>query len=301
MTPWRGAEFGYSRLLGSSRLLNAETHSCLTLRHGLATIAVPLWRSDEDMHQLPIESVPLISLALQSNALPAIRRQRSTKPGAGRPLPKLAGMMKSLQDHGLLVPPVVWKRIAPGGQVDWIVLDGVRRVEALQTLQAEAQMADEPFALDRINVMVFVGDADEAALRHSAILHLSTAPLHRADAAAASWAIEPHGRPWTQDLIASLIGRDQTWVSTSRALASGKALARSVFDRFRGGDRITYTEAIDMAEHRMDDGRPDEARQTEEADEVETKPTPEKGPPRGPGPKGTKRFKTAQDESPGVR
>ena len=241
------------------------------------------------MHQLPIESALLSSLALQSDALPAIRRERIAPPTVGKPLPRLAGMKKSLQDHGLLVPPVVWKRTARPGQVEWIVLDGVRRVEALQTLQAEAQIAGQPFALDRINVAVFEGDAD-AALRYSAILHLSTAPLHRADAAVASWAIESETRrqPWTQVLIASLIGRDQTWVSTSRALASGKALAASVFDRFRVGGRITYTEALEWSELRLPDGRPDEAAQSAKADEFEN--APREGKPRGPGPKGKKRF-----------
>ena len=74
------------------------------------------------MRQLPLKSVLLSALLLGHDDLPPIRLTRGD----------LTGMMQSIRDHGLLTPPVVWKRPDPGGEFQWVVLDGIRRVLALR-------------------------------------------------------------------------------------------------------------------------------------------------------------------------
>ncbi len=74
------------------------------------------------------------------------------------------------------------------------------------------------------------------------------------------------GRPWTQMLTASLVGRHQTWVSQSVTVVQG--LAAPVLDMFRRSHKMKLIEALDLAEIKTADNQPDVAQQIATAEQV---------------------------------
>jgi len=231
------------------------------------------------MEQLPLQEVPLEAIEIDDPEMPPFRFDRGD----------LTGLKDSIERLGLLVPPIVWR----AGPTKWVVIDGNRRVAALQELRCEYEDVDEDeqriFPLRSIHVAVFCGTL-VAAERLRAVLHLCVAQSNRGDEALASLWLESHAprgeggaksRRSAQAYVADLADRDQTWVSHSNAFALG--LAPAVLQQFRRRrSKITAKHAHKMVKLVTPEGEPDLARQLEIVDAIQVR-KPGDGPPRGPG------------------
>ncbi len=209
------------------------------------------------MQQLPLEPVRVKDILVDADELPPFRYDRG----------KLTGLKASIVQLGLLVPPVVW-HTTDAGRDRWVVIDGSRRVAALQELRSEYEDVDEDekrtFPLQSIHVAVFRGTLVEAE-RLSAILHLCVAQNNRGDEAVASWWLESRGS--RQADIAKLTDRVQTWVSHSKRFA--RYLAAPVMEQFRRRESIiTAKHAHELVKLVTPDGKPDLARQLQVVDAI---------------------------------
>ena len=126
------------------------------------------------MEQLPLEPVGLMNLEVNADALPPFRFDQGD----------LEGLMRSIEDFGLLVPPVVW-HTKDSGKDRWVVIDGSRRIAALNAIQVERETEHRAFPFNVITVAVFRGTLEQAK-RLSVILHLCVAQNNRGDEAVAS-------------------------------------------------------------------------------------------------------------------
>lgn len=197
------------------------------------------------MQQLELEDVRVDAIEVDAADLPPFRWNRGD----------LTGLKESIEKFGLLVPPVVW-HTKDSGRDRWVVVDGSRRVAALQDLKFEAEAEDLAFSLVVIKAAVFRGTLAQAQTL-SAVLHLGAARNNRGDEAVASYWLESHGMK--QAVIARLADRDQTWVSHSKTFAT--ELAPTVLQRFRTDATITGKHAHELAKLVNSDGTPDLSRQ----------------------------------------
>ncbi len=230
------------------------------------TLAVTFTDRIDMLNELATHKVRLGDIEAAATDLPPFRLR----------VGDLTGLKVSLNRFGLLAPPVVWKTQASGGD-RWVVIDGTRRVTALQELQFDAQVAGERFPLDSITVAAFEGTLAAAQLL-SAVLHLGVAQYTRGDEAVAAWLLESRG--WSQTFIESIVDRDQTWVAHSKLFVN--ALAPSVLRQFRADGSITVKGAFKLAKLVGPNGEPDAAAQEAAVRAiVPAKDRPAK--PRGPG------------------
>ncbi len=128
---------------------------------------------------------------------------------------RLGSLKASLERQGQLVPVVAVPEADKEGH--WILIDGYRRREALQSLGE-----------DRIWVDAWERSVDEALMAC-----LSRAPDRAWEAIEEAALIEELARRHTLQAIAAQLGRDVSWVS--RRLSLIKALPEDLLDEVRAG------------------------------------------------------------------
>lgn len=198
----------------------------------------------------------MIELDIITVAVSEIETAADELPQFHQDLDDLSALEASIDRFGVLVPPVVWQTKRKNGRDRWVVIDGARRLTALNRLIAYAQMEDEPYPLTSIRVCVYRGSAADARLL-SAVLRLAQAPNTRADVAIATTILLDLGL--RQKEVAKLAGNSQGWVSQSAKIVHG--LAPEVFGRFRTDKAVTLKLALELANLKTARGQPDAAAQ----------------------------------------
>ena len=204
------------------------------------------------MQQLPVGHVPFEDIETEATDLSRFRTD----------LDDLADLKASIQRFGLLVPPVVW-RTEVDGAVRWVVMDGARRVKALQELKFAAEYGGQGFPFRMIYAAIFDGTLDEARMR-SALIHVSSVEHTSLDLAFACTQLLQRGMSQTE--VARLSGRTQGWASQCAAIATG--LHSSSLERARAYGKFTWVELLEVAALTTAEGDPDAASQAVRLDEL---------------------------------
>ena len=203
------------------------------------------------LSQLPPHKVSVDDIETEAADLPPFRTD----------LGDLAGLKASIQKFGLLlVPPVVW-RSGVEGAYRWVVIDGARRVKALQELKSDAESRGDGFPLSTIDVVFFAGAVEDARTL-SALVHLSPVEPASFDLAVACDELLRSGM--SQTAVARLSCRTQGWASQCATIVKGLG---KLLGRVRASTSITWSEALHVASLLTEGGEP--VRQATMLDELE--------------------------------
>ena len=195
------------------------------------------------MQQLPIREVNFNDIQLNAHGLSNGRTS----------LGDLSDLQLSIEDNGLLTPPVVWDI-----EDDLVLVAGYRRHASIAKIREEVETA-----FDQINVSIFTGTPEEAQAKNLEE-NIQRKDLNPADEAEAVTKL--YERIGDQTDVGKLVGKSQGWVSQQVNLFRG--LIQRGLEYLRDG-RINRTIARRISQLLTDEGTPDIDEQNRVLDEID--------------------------------
>lgn len=145
----------------------------------------------------------------------------------------------SIEQHGLLTPPLVWAVTDEDDNTKYVLIAGFRRLAALQELCEDNEELAEQYA--EVNCSVYEGDLD-GAIALNMVENVQRDDLNPADAADAVCRLAE--RLHTQEKVALALGKSQPWVSGYMAL--GRNLCSKAKTALRN-EQITLAQAKELS------------------------------------------------------
>lgn len=178
---------------------------------------------------------------------------------APEPKDKWELFKKEILDTGMMVGPIVWGTSNEEDETVYVLLDGHRRMRAIDELLDDGSLPDDSYV--EIDCQLFEGDLTGAfAVNAKAFAREGLNPADEVDLAE-----NMYNRLQNQEAVAEATGMSQGWVSHRLALA--KCLCDRAKEVLRAGG-ITLKTAKKLASMVTRSGEPDELKQGELLDAI---------------------------------